>query len=848
MAVSAIMGAISAGGVALGVTAPIFASGLFGLGRVLTQFLVTTAMGAALNALAPKPNLSGLNNASRGYSIGGESGAALDHQIIYGRVRVGGVRLYDASTGGNNDFLHRIIGFAGHEIESYDEIYLNDEVVTLDGTGNVTSPARYNGFVRIRRFFGTTTQTADPDLVTETASLTEGSWTSSHRLQNIAYLYVRFKYNADVFPNGVPTVSATIKGRKVLDTRTSTTAWSDNPALCLNDYLTAPFGMNQAQTKIETTLVNAAANICDQIVDSEKRYTCNGSFVTSFTPSQVLSDMLTSMGGLLWYSQGKWRIKASSYTTPTITFNESDLRGGISLSTRHSRRSNFNTVKGKFKGSESNWQEADYPAVSDSIFVGEDNGVINTLDMSLPFTTSSKTAQRIANIALRRNREQLTFSAAFGLKAFQVEVGDFVYVNNTRFGWFNKVFEVTNWTFGLTEGLDLQVQMTLREISSDVFTNTSAVVFSGNNTTLPSPFYTESVGLTMSGEVRVINENLTDVIIATITATRPENVERVEVQFKKSSDTNWTVIGVGALGKYEAVVVDPNSTYDFRARSYSYLGVKSDWNSVLGFQPVGLLAPPSDVTNFRANLNGGNINLEWNPVPDLDLSYYLIRHAIEETGATFANSTTAIEKVSRPGTSATIPTRPGTYSIRAYDKSGNQSVNSTSFVVPAAALEQFTNNLTLTDSPTFAGTKTGCSVTGSELRITTTSPAPTSALYQFTTHIDTGAVRRVRSRIDVNVNRFDAAAGLFDSIPGLFDSLGGLFDDLTGGSQFADTDVLTYISVTQQDPAGTPTWSDWQLYKAGDFFGRAFRFRVELKSSTSGVTPSISGLTARVQY
>lgn len=847
MAVSAIMGALSTATAALSGTALMGGFLVGGVGTLFTHFLVTTAMGAALNALSPKPNLGNLG-ASRGYSIAGESGAALDHQIIYGRVRVGGVRLYDASTGGNNDFLHRILGFAGHEIESYDEIYLNDEVVTLDGTGNVTSPARYNGFVRIKRYFGTTTQTADADLVSDTTALTEGRWTTAHRLQGIAYLYVRFKYSADVFPNGVPTVSATIKGRKVLDTRTSTTAWSDNPALCLNDYLTNAFGMNQAITKVDTAAISAAANICDQVVDSEKRYTCNGSFVTSFTPSQVLSDMLTSMGGLLWYSQGKWRVKASSYTAPTVTLDENDLRSGISLSTRHSRRSNFNTVKGKFKGAESNWQEADYPVVSDPVFVSEDNGIVNTLDFSLPFTTSSKTAQRIANIALRRNREQLTFSASFGLRAFQVEVGDFVYVNNTRFGWTNKVFEVTNWTFGLTEGLDLQVQMTLREISSAVFTDEPASIFSSNNTTLPSPFYTEAVGIAMSGEVRVINESLTDVIIATITATQPANVERVEVQFKKTADTNWTVIGVGALGKYEAVVVDPNSTYDFRARSYSYLGIKSDWNTINAFQPVGLLAPPNDVTNFRANLNGGNINLEWNPVPDLDLSYYLIRHAIEETGATFANSTTAIEKVSRPGTSATIPTRPGTYAIRAYDKSGNQSVNSTSFVVPAAALETFTNNLTLTDSPTFAGTKTGCSVTGGQLRITTTTSPPSTATYQFTTHIDTGAVRRVRSRVDVNVNRFDAAAGLFDSIPGLFDSIPGLFDDFTGGTQFADTDVLTYISITQQDPAGTPTWSDWQLFKAGDFYGRAFRFKIDLKSSTSGVTPSISGLTARVQY
>jgi len=221
---------------------------------------------------------------------------------------------------------------------------------------------------------------------------------------------------------------------------------------------------------------------------------------------------------------------------------------------------------------------------------------------------------------------------------------------------------------------------------------------------------------------------------------------------------------------------------------------------------------------------------------------------LEETGSTFANSTTALEKVSRPGTSASVPTRPGTYAIRAYDKLGNPSVNSTQVVVPAAALETFTNNLTDTESPTFSGTKTGCSVTSNELRITNTSVAPSTATYTFTGYIDTGAVRRVRSRVDINVNRYNSASALFDSIPGLFDSVPGLFDDFTGGTQFSDTDVLTYISITQQDPAGTPTWSPYQLFKAGDFYGRAFRFQVVLKSEAVGVSPSISGLTARVQY
>lgn len=845
---AAALSTASAVATAGGVAAFSFMGLASGFVSIAASFLVSTAMGAALNALTPKPSIGG---GSRGYSLTGESGAALDHQIIYGMARVGGVRVYDASTGNNNDFLHRIIAFAGHRIESYEEIYLNDEVITFDPiTGNVTSPARYNGYVRIKPYIGLNNQVADVDLINETLSLpeNEGRWTSAHRLRNIAYLYIRFKYSQDAFPNGIPVVSATIKGKRVYNPSTTVTAWTDNPALCLRDYVSSDIGLNQPDNRIDDTSIITAAAICNELVGTSKRYTCNGSFLTSFTPSQIISDILTSMGGLFWYSQGKWRMKAAKYVTPTVTLDEGDLRSGISLSTRHSRRNNFNTVKGTFRGPESDWQPADYPIVTDSAFLIADNSIENVVDVPLPFTSDSVTAQRIANIFLRRNREQLTFSASFGLKAFQVQVGDFVYINNTRFGWTNKAFEVTNWTFGLVEGLDLQVQMTLREISEAVFTLYDASIFENNNTNLPSAFYTEPVGLAVTGEVRVVNESLTDVILATTSATQAVNVERVEVQFKKSTEAKWTVIGVGDLGTYEAVAIDSKALYDVRARSYSFLGVKSEWTSVNGYQPVGLTAPPADVTNFRANLNGGVVNFEWSAVPDLDLSYYLIRHALEETGATFANATTAIQKVSRPATSVAIPTRPGTYAIRAYDKLGNPSINSTSVVVPVAALETFTSNPTDVESPTFPGTKTGCSVVSSQLQITNTSIAPSTATYTFTGNIDTGAVRRVRARVDINVNRSDSGSGLFDTLSGLFDSLPGLFDDFTGGTQFADTDVLTYISITEQDPAGTPTWSPYQLFKAGDFYGRAFRFQVVLNSETVGVSPSISGLTARVQY
>jgi hypothetical protein len=75
-----------------------------------------------------------------------------------------------------------------------------------------------------------------------------------------------------------------------------------------------------------------------------------------------------------------------------------------------------------------------------------------------------------------------------------------------------------------------------------------------------------------------------------------------------------------------------------------------------------------------------------------------------------------------------------------------------------------------------------------------------------------------------------------------------LFDDLTGFSAYEDIDVTTYISITQTDPAASPVWSAYQPFVAGDFYGRAFRFRVELNSSSPSVTPSITSLVARVQY
>jgi CBS domain-containing protein len=90
--------------------------------------------------------------------------------------------------------------------------------------------------------------------------------------------------------------------------------------------------------------------------------------------------------------------------------------------------------------------------------------------------------------------------------------------------------------------------------------------------------------------------------------------------------------------------------------------------------------PPADVTGFAINIVGTSAYLTWDAVPDLDLSHYVIRHSRATTGATYAKATDLLTKVPRPAVSAVAPAMTGTYFIKAVDKSGYESANSTEIV------------------------------------------------------------------------------------------------------------------------------------------------------------------------
>jgi len=864
-------------------------SSLFVIGAIGAA---TVALGAAaLRALIPKPSFGG----NRGYQTTA-IGTALDHQIIYGKVRVGGARIYDETTGLNNKYLHRIIAVAGHEIQSFDEIYINDELATLDGSGNVTSPSKYNGKVRIKLHLGSPDQTADTFLVSESAH-----WTTEHRLRGIAYMYIRLAFDANVFPNGIPEITTTISGKKVYDPRTSTTVWSDNPALCLRDYLTSSYGIAEETANIDDALVIAAANVSDQLVGSPvfkmyvggeykiktvgntdftlygsannnvgtvfiatgfptdqnesgvvetARYTCNGAFTTASTPYDMINGILTSMDGSLWYAQGKWRMKPAYWTAPVLDLNEDDLRSSVSVSTRHSRRNNFNTIKGTFRGEESNWQTTDYPQVTNAAFVAADGGQESVADVDLPFTDNSIEARRIARISLERNRQQLIVNASFGLKTLQVQVGDNIRLTNSRFGWDNKEFEVIAWSFGLTDGLDLQTQMTLRETAESVYDEVDdGVVYERDNTTLLSPFSVPSVGLSVLAVAQVSNQKVSNIAVATVTSSRPEGIDYVEVEYKLSTESTYSSFGQGPLGEFKVRDLQV-ADYDFRARAINTFGIKGEFFNISDVEINAFIGDPSDVSSLTTELSGGTLFLSWPPVPDADLSHYEVKHNSNTTGATWGNSTTIIEKIARPGTSATVPARSGTFLIRAYDKEDNFSENVTSTIVLPSELPQLGQTDTQTEDPTFSGTKTNTTVISSNLEIDDTSAASPTGEYLFSNYIDTGSSRNARiTGIRTFTRGYDNGTLLWDSIPQNFDTWPGNFDTWTDETaEFGDVSIAVYVSATPDDPASSPTWGSYVPANGAIVVGRAFRFKAILSSTNTNFTPVVSALSATVEY
>jgi predicted phage tail protein len=290
---------------------------------------------------------------------------------------------------------------------------------------------------------------------------------------------------------------------------------------------------------------------------------------------------------------------------------------------------------------------------------------------------------------------------------------------------------------------------------------------------------------------------------------------------------------------------------------------------------LGKTANPANVTGLQLVAQGANGLLQWDQHPDLDVrigGQIAIRYSELTTSATW-NTSIPVAEFAGSATSGTVPLAAGTYLAKAVDSTGQNSLGTATVLSQTLSIIQYNAVVTSDQDPGFTGTKTNMFVESNKLKldlVPTPSldldftagtyeegevyPDPTvqSGQYEFSSYIDVGAI--YTSRVSVNFAAVAVnLANLVDNWPTI-DSIGDIdlgdipvnyVDSWTdwdavlnfdGEQELGDASISFQIATTNDDPAGTPTWSAWRTFYLGDYTARAFKFRLLVDRGTDPYT------------
>lgn len=824
--------------------------------------VVTSVVGDVISwfiDIPEAPDVPNTDSEARGALVNKQSNIE-QIPVIYGTRRVGGTIVFVETSGGSNTYLYICVVLGEGEVQAIGNVYI-DDVLLVSGS-------RHFNYVTVDKKLGTDDQTAS------TVLTAAPSWGDTDKLSGVAYLGVRLTYNANVF-NGIPTITAEVQGRKVYDPRTGTTAYSSNPALCLRDYLTnTRYGKGLPASVIDDVTFSAAANDCDVDVDSYdggptvKAFSCNAVILTDKTLFNNVKVFLSGMQGIMPFQNGQYRLFIEKDKAPTFAFTTDNMIGGFSMS-GSGKSSKFNKVTAKFINPEANWQPdsviwPDAGSSQSSQYLTEDSNIELATEINLTTVTNYYQARNIAKTVVLASRlAGIRLDITATSEALNCVVGDIVTVTHPTPGWNAKQFRVS----GLALNYDGTVAVSLVEHIAAVYPWVKDKVQPASaQSNLPNPFDIVAPVLFVSDDLRAYNEDVTSVLFATVSTTN-SFVTNFEVQSKLEGTTDWINMGQAGGSFFEQTNVQDGRIYSVRARTLNTLGVRSDWATV-DHQVIGKTAPPSDVTNLTGNLIGNQYLLTWDAVPDLDLSYYRVRYASPDSGGSYENSVSLVPKVSRPATSVFVAARSGTYFVKAVDKLGLASLNPTTIVLDSniSAVEALNVVATINEAPDFNGTfDDTVELDDDDALVLNTSllfdaltgnfddaqglfdggsgNVDASGFYYFANTLDLGQVYIARCTANISSIRVDYVS-LFDSATGNFDQRAGDFDGDVNA--FDDTDVQIEARITEDDPAGTPTWSAWQSFSVTDLKARAIEFRAKLSTTDDQATPKVTQLSVTV--
>ena len=843
----------------------------------------------AISWLIPTPDIpdfgqSEFDDFEKGILINKQSNDA-SIPVVYGERLLGGTRVFLETSGTDNEFLYMALVMCEGEINSIEEIRVDDKVVTFSGalTDNTqrtvaTSDSNFYkdavSYITIEPHFGSDGQSAS-SLLSQ-----QSSWGSNHKLSGIAYLALKFKWNQDIF-GSIPKVQARIKGKKIVTLASNlseqTASYSTNPAFCILDYLrNERYGKGIATADIDLQSIYDASQVCVTQVtpfsggSNINLFDCNAVLDTSKKVIENVRELIKGCRGFLPYSSGKYKLVIETTGSASITLTEDDIIGGYNLSSP-SKNERYNRVIVTFVNPDRNFQadEVQFPPVDDSSLPSSDqHNTMKTADggfllegrFDFKTLTSPYQSEEMAEIILRRSREALQLSINVGFNAYDLAIGDLVNITHASLGFSSKTFRVMSLTFNE----DFTISLDLVEYQGSHYTFApKAEQTTVPSTNLPNPFVIQPPASVTLGD-ELIEYNDGTVIVAlnvTIGASPDSFVDFYQVEYKLSTDSDFIIGSRGSSLNHRILNVIDQKIYDVRVKAVNTQGVSSSFVSAQR-TIVGAIAPPSDVQNFTCNVSGADAHLSYDAISDLDLAFYQIRFSNKTDGtAEWLNSVNLVTKVSRPATSITVPARVGTYLIKAVDKLGNFSSNATAVISNVTSVTNFNAVSTVNEHPTFAGTKNNVVISDDAIILDSSelfdsasgnfddettrffdsgvsnSDFLASGNYEFANVIDIGAKHTVRVTASLSQTARNPD-DLFDNRSGNFDDAKSNFD----GDTPANCDAHLEIATSDDNS----TFTSFQTFVIGNYTARFFKFRLVLTSSDLASTAVVSEATVTI--
>lgn len=366
--------------------------------------------------------------------------------IIVGKTVCSGLLFFAEEEKGDqteNERLFMALAIAAHKVDHIGQIWLNDDLI---GTfGDKASYEFHNGRTD-----------CDPYLLKNAPS-----WKSDMIGDGLAWLRLTLKYDAEKFPYGVPNIKVEVWGKPVYDPRTNKTAWSNNGALIILDFYRSYLGVPDSD--IDFDAFKIAADLCSEPVttpegNTEARYTINGAYELSESPSAILDHMHKCIAAEPTYVAGKHGILMQAYNGPAVLRIEpNQIIDTVNITPELSLRDATNAIYGTFVDAEQQYIKTDFEPVIVDEWIEEDGLEIKE-NMDYRFVTSPYQAARLSNLYLRKKRAGRRVQLRMNMDGYAYRPGEVILLNLPQIGIQNLEFRVAEWKFHPQEGVDILLE------------------------------------------------------------------------------------------------------------------------------------------------------------------------------------------------------------------------------------------------------------------------------------------------------------------------------------------------------------------------------------------------------